>query len=350
VPDELPEPFAPTGPKLSRFPIRPASPIRPHLFPDEARFAARLALLGGGADLAAWAWLARLASERAFWAAAVWGLLRAARPLWARAGTRVSRVGVAVALLAIAVLVQGYALVALGAPSWFAALAAALPSLGDLCSSCAADTITLERRPAAYSWIDVGQGLGTALGLAVGVWAPRFAPVAAATAFVVGSVGVLDLRDRGTPRSTWPARLRAEVARSPLGARLGALAFATGALGIAAAVWRPRSSVGWIAALAPLAGMALAARAEAFARNAATVPAGTVALAAAAVALRWTGAAPQLALLLGLLAVGGAATALPAAVARGAGEMERPVASSLIWSALALGAGLACAAAAWYRF
>jgi hypothetical protein len=44
---------------------------------------------------------------------------------------------------------------------------------------------------------------------------------------------------------------------------------------------------------------------------------------------------------LGPLALGAAATLLPASVARGAGEMERPVASSLAWMALALGAGLA---------
>jgi hypothetical protein len=92
--------------------------------------------------------------------------------------------------------------------------------------------------------------------------------------------------------------------------------------------------------------MMIAARAEPAARNAVVVPAATAALAACAAALRWSGFLPAAAGLLALAALGAAATALPAAVARGAGEMERPVVSSLAWSALALGAGLACAVAA----
>ena len=57
--DKLPEEFAPTGPKLTRFSIQPAPPVRPRLLADEARFAARLSLLAGGAELAAWIWFAR---------------------------------------------------------------------------------------------------------------------------------------------------------------------------------------------------------------------------------------------------------------------------------------------------
>ena len=43
---------------------------------------------------------------------------------------------------------------------------------------------------------------------------------------------------------------------------------------------------------------------------------------------------------LGLLAMGIMFAAIPAAVARGAGEMERPVVSSLAWSALIAGAAI----------
>jgi hypothetical protein len=48
-----------------------------------------------------------------------------------------------------------------------------------------------------------------------------------------------------------------------------------------------------------------------------------------------------------LAVLGAAASALPASVARGAGEMERPILSSLIFAALSLGAGLALAALSW---
>ena len=56
----------------------------------------------------------------------------------------------------------------------------------------------------------------------------------------------------------------------------------------------------------------------------------------------------QLLVAVGLFALGGFCAALPGAAARGAGEMERPIASSLAWTALALGAGvgLACSALA----
>src|SRR5205085_7332662 len=53
---------------------------------------------------------------------------------------------------------------------------------------------------------------------------------------------------------------------------------------------------------------------------------------------------------LGLFVLGAFCSVVPAAVARGAGEMERPIASSWAWSALALGAGvgLAWSALAWW--
>jgi hypothetical protein len=93
--------------------------------------------------------------------------------------------------------------------------------------------------------------------------------------------------------------------------------------------------------------MAAAARAEGAARNALIVPRALAVFGAVALALRHF--APPAAVGLGLFALGGLCAALPAAVARAAGEMERPLASSLAWSALALGAGigLACSAAAW---
>ncbi|HYV66433.1 MAG TPA: hypothetical protein VE964_09335, partial [Myxococcales bacterium] len=89
-----------------------------------------------------------------------------------------------------------------------------------------------------------------------------------------------------------------------------------------------------------------AARGEAAARNAPIVPWALVAIGAAALALRQV--APPAAALAGLFALGGLCSAVPGAVARGAGEMERPVASSLAFSALAWGAGvgLACSALA----
>jgi hypothetical protein len=92
--------------------------------------------------------------------------------------------------------------------------------------------------------------------------------------------------------------------------------------------------------------MAAAARAEAAARNALVVPRLLAAVGVLALALRLV--APPAAVGAGLFALGGLCAALPGAVARGAGEMERAVASSLAWTALAIGAGvgLACSALA----
>jgi len=81
----LPEEFAPKGPKLSKF------PIRPRLFPDEARFALRLALLAGGAECAAWVLLAAGGAHRAIIALAA---LRLLKPLWAKLGTRLPRAAI----------------------------------------------------------------------------------------------------------------------------------------------------------------------------------------------------------------------------------------------------------------
>lgn len=326
-PKGLPEEFAPTGPKLSRFPIRPAPPVQPRLFADEARFAFRLALLAGGTELAAWAWLVR--SPRLALPIAA---LRLLRPLWAKAGTRAPRPLVAFALLFVALAAQGAAVFSIGALSFWAALAAGLPALGDLAASCLADSITVERRAAAYSWLEMGQGLGVALGVALGLAAPQLVPVGAAAALFAAGLGVPDLHDRGTPRSSWPAAVYLEVLRTPIAAQLVLYALLAGGLAAGGLRWgfllSTRGS-GWTALL-PLGGMAVAARLEARAPNAVVLPRALVAVAALSL-----GIAP-----LGPLALGAAATLLPASVARGAGEMERPVASSLAWMAVALGAGL----------
>jgi hypothetical protein len=334
---KLPEEFAPTGPKLSKFVIRPAPPVRPHLFADEARFAGRLALLSGAAELAAWIWFARLLSHRGpAWAAVVFAALRIARPLWAWLGTRVPRALIAFMLLALSLLVQGFA--AMSFADALGAVAAALPAVGDLCASAAADAITVERRATAYSWIDMAQALGCCLGIAIGTAEPRLAPLVGTLALLVGSIAVPDLRDRRTPRSTWPVTVRWRALCTPLAGQLALLAVAGGAFAAAAAV---RSKWGWWAIAAPLLGMAAAARAEVAARNALVVPRALFALGAVALGLRYV--APPAAVALGLFALGGFCSALPGAVARGAGEMERPVASSWSWSALALGAGIGLA-------
>jgi len=323
VPDKLPEEFAPTGPKLSRFRIQPAPPIRPRLFPDEARFALRLSLLAGCAELAAWAWVAS-AGGRA--AALAWGALRLLRPLWATLGTKVPRPAVALVLLCAAVAGAAASLITIGRLFVLGLLAVALPSLSDLCASCAGDSITVERRSAAYAWLDMAQGLGGAVGLALGLAVPGPARLAGAAALFVGSVGVPDLRDRGTPRSSWPMAVRLQVLRSPFCIQLAPLAFAAGLFGMLSR-WplQPLAAVLW-----PLAVMAVAARLEPRMPNAAVLPR----LAALTAAVGWF--SPPLR----LLGLGAMFAAIPAAVARGSGEMERPVASSLLWSALAAGAAV----------
>jgi hypothetical protein len=323
VPEKLPEEFAPTGPKLSRFRVLPAPPIRPRLFPDEARFTLRLCLLSGCTELAAWAWMAGAMGRRA---ALAWGALRLLRPLWSWLGTRLPRPAVALALLCAAAAGAAASLITLGGLFSLGLAAVALPAVSDLCASCAGDSITVERRSAAFAWLDMAQGLGAAAGLVLGLAAPGPALVAGAAALFVGSVGVPDLRDRGTPRSSWPMAARLHVLRSPAGAWLAPLAFACGVFGmLSRATPQP-----WAAILWPLAGMALAARIEPRMPNAAVLPR----LAALAAALGWF--VPPLR----LLGLGAMFAAIPAAVARGAGEMERPVASSMLWSALAAGAAL----------
>lgn len=330
--EKLAEEFAPTGPKLSRFPIQPAPPVRQRLFADEARFALRLALLVGGTELAAWASIARLrsASAPAPW---LFGLvaLRLLRPLWAKAGTLAPRPLIAFVLLGVALALQGAAFMLPIAPLvLIAACAAGLPALGDLAASCIADSVTVERRAAAYSWLDIGQSLGCALGLALGALEPRLVPLGAALALLCAGMGVPDLHDRGTPRSNWPLRSYLEVLRSPLPQKL-ALAALFGAGCAVAALARGASP--W-SLLALLLALLVAARLEPSMRNPSVLPQLLAALSGLSLVFK----------ALALPALGTLVAALAASVARGAAELERPLASSLVWSALALGAGLAALA------
>lgn len=297
-------------------------PLRPRLFPDEARFAFRLALLAGGTEFAAWAWIGAATGRRAIVALAA---LRLLRPLWAWAGTRLSRPALAFALLLVPLLAIGANLASFGTLTTVALVAAGLPALGDLCASCIADRVTVERRAAAFAWLDMGQGLGGAAGLALGA-AFGWSQLAAAAALIVASVGVMDLRDRGTPRSAWPLPVYLRVLRSPLGWQLPLSAALTSALALGA------RGTGWMSLLAPLLGMAVAARAEARAPNAMTLPRFAILIALAGRLLH----SPPLA----LVGLGAMFSAIPAASVRGAGEMERPLASSLAWSALIAGAAL----------
>jgi hypothetical protein len=323
-PTRLPEEFAPTGPKLSRFRIAPRQALRPRLFPDEAKFALRLSVLAGSTELAAWAWFASAGGRGAVLG---WAALRLLKPAWSSLGTRAPRPAVAFALLFLAVAGAAASLLTLGQLLIAGLLAVALPALADLCASCAADSITVGRRSAAFAWLDMAQGLGGALGLALGTALPRVAMLAGAAALLLAAVGVPDLHDRGTPRSSWPLAAYADVLRSPLAAQLCALAF----FGAVLALHRPADPFPlWAALLLPLAGMAIAARADPYVPNALVLP--RLAVALAALGLLW----PPLR----LLAIGVLFAAIPAAVARAAGEMERPLASSLAWSALAAGAAI----------
>ena len=347
--EKLPEPFAPKGPRPIRFPIQPAPPVRPHLLPDERLFAVRLAVLAGGCELAAWAAIGRALAERRdpprpalLAAAAGVALLRTLRPAWARLGARLGRPLVA-GLLFLAALALFGAWLGLPArseavPLWAALLALALPALGDLAASAAGDALDVERRPAAFSAIEMGQGLGAALGLGIGAASPLASFLLVPPfALLAGAVALRDLRDRGAPRSTWPIAAYLRAAR-PV-ALPAALAGATALLGAAAIALSAGTTLGgkalplfspaaWM--LAPIAGMALLARLGLRA---------TLAVAAAAFCTAELG--PEgLGGMFGLLAIGGAAAALPAAVVRDAPEMERAPAASVAWMALAAGAGL----------
>ncbi|MFL5412892.1 MAG: hypothetical protein ACJ79D_16110 [Myxococcales bacterium] len=340
----IPEQFAPRSRK-PRFATLPDAPVRPRLLAEESRFALRLSLLAGATEVCAFAAFARLCADRSFAGAVVWAALRVARPLWAFLGTRVPRGAVAFALVGTSLLVQGWALFSLRPDETLLAAAAALPALGDLCATCLGDRIPLDRRAAAWSYLDVGQGLGAAVGLAAGTAEPRLSPVFAAVALLVGSIAIPDLRGGPGERGTWPLWLRASAARTPFGAQGAVIAFAIGGFASAALAGTPVPR--WAAIAAPLAGMWIAARLDPRTRNAVILPRALAVLAAGCAVVRGAGPWPIAAGTAALLLFGAAASALPASVARGSGEMERPLVSSLLWSALSLGAGVALAAVSW---
>jgi hypothetical protein len=340
----LPEEFAPRSRK-PRFATLPDAPVRPRLLADESRFAMRLSLLAGAAELCAFAAFARLCTHRAFTGAVVWAALRLARPLWAFLGTVVPRGAVAFVLVAASLAVQGAALLSLRPDEVLLATAAALPALGDLCATCLGETVPLDRRAAAYSYLDIGQGMGVALGLAAGAAEPRLSPVIGAVALLAGSIAIPDLRSRPGARATWSLALRIAAARSPLGARIQFLACTLGAFAAAALV---RSEVPrWPAAAAPILGMWIAARIDPRTRNAVVLPSVLAACAVVCAAVRWDGRWVSVAGTGALLLFGAAASALPASVAKGSGELERPVISSLTWGALSFGSAFALIFVPW---
>lgn len=344
----LPEEFAPTGKKLSRFAVRPAPPLRPRLFPDEARFAFRLALLVFGTEFGFWL----LIGDRSRTLLAV-VFCRLLKPLWAALGRHVPRPAIAAALLALPFgAAIGVAVLAVAAhtghPPWphaqrlaFLSVASlGLPALMDLSSTMVADSITVERRAAAYSWLEMGQSAGAALGIAAAFSRDLVALSALVAALFVATAGLPQLRDRGTPRSSWPLRQYASALRSPLGLQLCVLAFLCTALAWSSAETifpgrfpHPGRTLPWWALSAmPLVGMAFAARIEPLMPNAVWLPRIATLIAAASFFASFQPA--------GLFALGMMLAALPAAVARGGAEMERPLLSSVTWSALTAGAAL----------
>jgi hypothetical protein len=349
---KLPEEIAPTGPKLSRFRILPAPPIRPHLFPDEARFAFRLALLAFGAELAFWLMIGDRSRTLLFVV-----FCRLLKPLWAALGRRVSRTLIAAGLIALP-LITALGVVALSllsraghptphalAPLLFVGVASlGLPAVFDLCAATIGDSVTVERRPAAYSWLEMGQSIGAAVGIAAAFSNDRVVVGALLVGMLLAAVGVPQLKDRGTPCSAWPASGYVAALRSPVGAQLSVLAFLCTAL-----AWTTAQSVlpegyreqlpqlsrqlpSWLGALMPLLGMAVAARLEPRMPNAVWLPRLATMLAAAG----WFASLQPVS----LFGLGVMLASLPAAVARGAGEMERPIVSSVTWSALTAGAAL----------
>ena len=360
---KLPEEFAPTGKKLSRFAIQAAPPIRPRLFPDEKAFALRLALLAGAGELAAWAAIGRALVERRdsvrsalLLAAAAGAALRALRPLWSWLGTKIPRPLVAALLLLGPLLIDGLWLGlperTSGLPLSLVLLALSLPALGDLAASTIADAVTIDRRAAALSALEMGQGLGLALGLAVGASSPRaLFNLLPPLALVIAAASLTDLRDRGTPRSTWPISSRLEAARAswvPLLLVLATGAFSAAALAISPGVTLAGKALPLYGAtvwlILPLAGMAVFAQLEARINRLALPLWICAALSLAAALLSWLGLAREglegVGGSVALFALGGTAASLPATILRGAAEMDRAPASSLAWTALAVGAGV----------
>jgi hypothetical protein len=320
----LPDELDPKRPAPTRFRIVPPPRRRPELLPDEARFTLRLSLLVGCAELAAWAWFASAGPRGAVLG---WAALRLLKPVWSLLGTRLPRPALAFSLLFLALFGTAASLMSRGQLITAGLLAVALPAVGDLCASCAGDTITVERRSTAYAWLDMAQGLGGALGVALGLSLGTVAAIVGVAALLAGGYGVPDLKGRGAPRSTWTSDAYVDVLRSPFGSQIVALAFFSAFLAMQPFA---KPLPGWVALLLPLVGMALAARFESYTPNAVMFPRIVLGVAALGLLL------PPVR----LLALGALFATLPASVARGAGEMERPLASSLAWSAMTLGAAV----------
>jgi hypothetical protein len=278
---------------------------------------------------------------------------RLLKPLWAALGKRVPRPAIAAALLTLPLAAAlGVFVLAMashtGHPAWphaqrlvyLGVASLGLPALMDLCSTMVADSVTVERRAAAYSWLEMGQSAGAGLGIAAAFSQDLMLISALAGALLLAIVGIPQLRNRGTPRSSWPMKQYVAALRSPIGLQLSVLAFFCTALAwtSAEAVFpgrfphATRTLPWWALSLLPLFGMAIAARIEPFMRNAVWLPRIATLIAAASFFASFQPA--------GVFALGMMLSALPAAVARAAGEMERPVVSSVTWSALTAGAAL----------
>ena len=126
---------------------------------------------------------------------------------------------------------------------------------------------------------------------------------------------------------------------------MAVIAFLAGGLAAAALTDSPLPR--WAALVAPIAGMGIAARIDPYTRNAVVLPRLLLALAFVCAALRWSTPWQTYAGVAAVVVLGALASALPASIVRGAGEMERPVVSSLVWSMLSLGGGLALAFVPW---
>jgi hypothetical protein len=77
------------------------------------------------------------------------------------------------------------------------------------------------------------------------------------------------------------------------------------------------------------------------------LPSALAACAVVCAAVRWDGRWVPVAGTGALLLFGAAASALPASVAKGSGELERPVISSLTWGALSFGSAFALIFVPW---
>jgi len=109
---------------------------------------------GGCTELAAWRGSPRAGPRGAVLG---WATARLLKPVWALLGTRLPRPAWRMRCCSWPCSERRQAS---GRASFASAalIAVALPALADLCASCAADSITVERRSTAYAWLDMAQG------------------------------------------------------------------------------------------------------------------------------------------------------------------------------------------------